>query len=275
MGLDGLLPLLEQSKSIIALQAALTDESLTESEKKKISGLLKEAESKFNSTGRKLIYWAFSSKDQFPNFSTIDEAVDSMMAAFVIYLDKESEEPLTNEAIRAAWPKLKEIAAKEGTRSPFRRKVEHFGPMIIGVAVFLIYFGVRGYFQLPTFDSLETRQELIYGYDAVHKAEFFDNAMNVHVRKGGWLKGILFWPIEPTDKEIAMGAEFLGLMDGVHAYGMEQKIFCDSANPNLANADWPTHLKYAELVVKHASASKEKNAINVIADAFIAEFPCL
>jgi hypothetical protein len=36
--------------------------------------------------------------------------------------------------------------------------------------------------------------------------------MDTRVRRGGWLKGILLWPIEPSETEIRGAAEFVGLV---------------------------------------------------------------
>lgn len=50
--------------------------------------------------------------------------------------------------------------------------------------------------------------------------------MNTHVRRGGWIKSIIFWPVEPTKKEINYASEFLWSTVDVYEYLLKENTLC-------------------------------------------------
>src|SRR3546814_4307505 len=58
----------------------------------------------------------------------------------------------------------------------------------------------------------------------------YDDFMHTEVRKGGWLKGIMFWPIEPSDAEMTAASEFAGLTLGAfHILRSNDQVCVDLA----------------------------------------------
>ena len=102
--------------------------------------------------------------------------------------------------------------AKEAAKSPRMRKAIKLAPLVAGALAVIAYFTVRLVSGTPVTESIETRAGLQQRAAAVEKVIRYDNWMSTRVRRGGWLKGVLLWPIEPTDAEINGAADFVGLV---------------------------------------------------------------
>src|SRR3546814_11661076 len=61
---------------------------------------------------------------------------------------------------------------------------------------------------------IASREGVVQRAAAMEKYVRYDDFMHTEVRKGGWLKGIMFWPIEPSDAEMTAASEFAGLTLG-------------------------------------------------------------
>jgi hypothetical protein len=64
-------------------------------------------------------------------------------------------------------------------------------------------------FKAPIISSanIETRGGMQQRAAAVEKALRYDDLVGTRVRRGGMFKGVMFWPIKPTDGEIGGAAE--------------------------------------------------------------------
>ena len=105
-------------------------------------------------------------------------------------------------------PKLR----KEAGRSPRMRKAIKASPWVLAAVIAAVYFAVRLLSGTPVDAPLETREGIEQRAAAAVKALRYDDLMHTHVRKGGFLKGIMLWPIEPTEQEVQGAAEFVGLV---------------------------------------------------------------
>lgn len=101
---------------------------------------------------------------------------------------------------------------KEADKDPRVRKAIKAAPFVAGALAVIIYLGVRLFSGTPVTASMETRDGILQRAAATEKVIRYDDWMGTRVRRGGWLKGILFWPIEPTEAEIEGAAEFVGLV---------------------------------------------------------------
>src|SRR3546814_20852323 len=83
------------------------------------------------------------------------------------------------------------------------------------VAVCVVaYFGLRLCIAVDVSAPIASREGVVQRAAAMEKYVRYDDFMHTEVRKGGWLKGIMFWPIEPSDAEMTAAAEFAGLTLG-------------------------------------------------------------
>lgn len=101
---------------------------------------------------------------------------------------------------------------KEAHKSPKTRRAIKAAPYVGGILAVAIYFGIALFSATPVSDPIETKAGLQQRAAAAKKAIRYDDFMGTRVRKGGWLKGILFWPIEPSESETQGAAEFFGLV---------------------------------------------------------------
>lgn len=100
---------------------------------------------------------------------------------------------------------------KELRRSPNTRKFFKYLPWVIaGVSVFA-YIATSFLALTPINHAIDTQAGIKERAAAVQKVIRYDYLMNTHVRKGGWIKGALFWPLEPTEYEIKGASEFAAL----------------------------------------------------------------
>jgi hypothetical protein len=79
--------------------------------------------------------------------------------------------------------------------------------------------------------------------------------MNTHVRKGGWLKGILFWPIEPTEDEIKGASEFAALAYEAQQVSVE-RFNCSTIARGDGNRPSPEELSYLAGVADYLRGTK-------------------
>lgn len=81
----------------------------------------------------------------------------------------------------------------------------------LGGAVAVTYFAVRFLSATPIESSLDTEKGIQQRAAAIEKVLWYDDLMDTRARRGGWIKGILFWPIKPTEQELSGAAEFASL----------------------------------------------------------------
>lgn len=114
---------------------------------------------------------------------------------------------------------------KEGRKKPWLRTAVRWTPAALAVAVAIAFFGIRFASAVDISQSLETRVGLEQRAAATKKVIRYDDWMSSRVRRGGWLKGILLWPIEPSETEIQGAQEFVALtLDGYAALSGEGEI---------------------------------------------------
>ena len=124
---------------------------------------------------------------------------------------RSSSDPAWHGAVDYASAQLVPYLRKEAAKSPTYRKAVKCVPYAAGAIALAIYFGVRLYYATPISEPIASKAGLIQRAAATGKALQYDDLMDTHVRKGGWLKGILFWPVEPTEGELKGASEFVAV----------------------------------------------------------------
>ena len=125
---------------------------------------------------------------------------------------RETADPSWYPAITYTEENLLPYLRKQAGMNPSLREAIKLFPYAAGAIVIVAYFTVRLMSATPVTESIETKEGLLQRADAVEKALRYDDWMDTRVRRGGFLKGLLLWPIEPTDGEIEGAAEFVGLV---------------------------------------------------------------
>src|SRR3546814_2242053 len=94
---------------------------------------------------------------------------------------------------------------KEAKKSPAYRKAMKMMPWVIAAVCVVAYFGLRLFSAVDVSAPIASREGVVQRAAAMEKYVRYDDFMHTEVRKGGWLKGIMFWPIEPSDAEMKIG----------------------------------------------------------------------
>jgi len=191
---------------------------------------------------------------------------------------KEVADPSWFPAIDDVSTRLIAIANRETSKSPARRRIEKNAPIFALVGCLLIYFGLKWFWLVDVSSSIETTKGVVERSAAFEKAIDYDDLMDTEVRKGGWLKGLLFWPAKPTEDEITSASEFVGAAREVYAYLKEQGAVCsaDFGTPyGLVGVDAVVTAKVALEHIKAPgkSESAESGAL-LLAAAFVERMPC-
>ena len=103
--------------------------------------------------------------------------------------------------------------------------------------------------------------------------------MDTRVRRGGWLKGILFWPVEPTEEEIEYASEFLWATVNVYDYLNNENALCNAnLYHNSDDDNYKDEIAIAQIVIDYINNTKnvssEEDGLLLIAEAYTNKFPC-
>lgn len=168
----------------------------------------------------------------------------------------------------------KEVETTDETNEESTGELKKILAVIVAVAI--VYFGIRWYYLVPTSNEIAMNSHAISAYNSIKKIENYDSAMGTRVRRGRWAKSIFWWPIKPTEKEIAFGGKFMSLIVNIYETGRERGIFCDSAiSGSLFDVDLDTIIGYVHDVGNYIILeSPDRSAINTIADALHSKYAC-
>lgn len=156
-------------------------------------------------------------------WSGIPDVVASELNEFEANAD-----PSWHPAIGYTRDNLLPHLTKEAGRRPWMRDVIRWTPAALGAVAVVAYFGIRLTSGTEVTAPLETQLGLQQRASAAEKVIRYDGWMGTHVRRGGWAKGILFWPIEPSDAEIAGAGEFVSLtLEGYDVLTQREEICGD------------------------------------------------
>ena len=125
---------------------------------------------------------------------------------------REQADPSWHPALDYTQENLLPYVEKEARKSPSMRKVQRAAPYVAAAIALVTYFGVALFSGTPVTDPIETRAGIVQRAAAAEKVIRYDNWMGTKVRRGGWIKGLLLWPIEPDAYEIKGAGEFVSLV---------------------------------------------------------------
>jgi hypothetical protein len=156
---------------------------------------------------------------------------------------REKCDPSWIPAVDYVSEKLLPYLHKEAGRDPRLRKVIKALPWLLGGVALVAYFSISFFSATPINHALETKEGIQERAAAIEKLLQYDDWMDTHVRKGGWLKGILLWPIEPTEAEIKGASEFASLAHEAHRISVAQ-FNCSALDPGYGDKPSTGELKY-------------------------------
>ena len=128
-------------------------------------------------------------------------------------------------AIQYMRDNLLPFLTKEANRSPLVRDIIKWTPAALGIVAAIAYFSIRVTSGVDITDPIDSKIGLVQRAAAAEKVIRYDEWMGTHVRRGGWLKGIMLWPIEPNEAEIKGAGEFVSAaLDGYDVLAQRGQI---------------------------------------------------
>ncbi|MDZ7735173.1 MAG: hypothetical protein U5P41_02760 [Gammaproteobacteria bacterium] len=93
------------------------------------------------------------------------------------------------------------------------------------------------------------------------------------------MKGILFWPAEPTEEEIEYASEFLWTAVDVYDYLSEEGALCNANLAHNANDEnYEDEIAIAQIAIDYINRSQNVSSAEsgplLIAGAYANKFPC-
>lgn len=125
---------------------------------------------------------------------------------------REGADPSWYPAIDYTHQNLMPFLTKEAAKSPRLRKALKAAPFVAAGLGLIAYFGIAIFSATPITQPIETPEGIKQRAAAAEKVIRYDDWMQTRVRRGGWLKGLMLWPIEPSKDEIEGAGEFVGLV---------------------------------------------------------------
>lgn len=191
---------------------------------------------------------------------------------------KTSADASWHSAIDDVKKRLINLADIEAKKSPIRRKIEKNAVGILIVLVVAIVLSLKWHWLIEVDEPIEASTGVVQRAKVLEKVLEYDHSMGVFVRRGGWLKGIIYWPIEPTDDEIKHASEFLWSVVGVYDYMQKESLLCGSQlHHDSSDKDIKDEVVIAQVVIddlKTADPKSEKNGALLVANSFMKKFPC-
>lgn len=148
---------------------------------------------------------------------------------------KEAADESWHVAIEDVKNRLSKLADKESKKSPTRRKIEKNGWWIAIVVTGITMVSLKWYWLIDVNEPMDSTAGVVQRAETLEKLLDYNDSMDTSVRRGGWLKSILFWPAEPTEQEIEYASEFLWTTVDVYDYLSEEGALCNASLTHNAN----------------------------------------
>jgi len=214
---------------------------------------------------------------------TVDawESEASLSAFLVEELNtlKEASDESWHDAIEGVKERLSKLADKESSKSPARRKIDKNGWWITIFVIGITVVSLKWHWLINVTESADTPSGIAQRAAALEKILDYDDLMGAGVRRGSWLKGLLFWPAKPTEEETRYAAEFMWTAIDVYDYLQKENALCDV---NLYSEKDKKIRKY-EIAIAQIAVDYINNTQNfstaesgslLLTSAYISKFPC-
>tara|TARA_B110000977_G_scaffold163729_1_gene209812 strand:+ start:109 stop:927 length:819 start_codon:yes stop_codon:yes gene_type:complete len=192
---------------------------------------------------------------------------------------KEAADESWHVAIEDVKKRLSKLAKKESSKSPTRRKVEKNGWWITILAIGIIMVSLKWYWLIDVNEPIDAPSGVAQRAATLEKLLDYDDLMDHRVRRGGWLKGILFWSAEPTKEEIEHASEFLWATVEIYDYLQKENILCNASLSHNANDEnYKDEIAIAQVAIDYINntqnISTAKSGPLLLAGAYTSKFPC-
>ena len=131
-----------------------------------------------------------------------------------------------NDSVEVVREDVRERIRSEGRKSPTLRRIVRWTPVALLVLAIAAYFGVRVYNGLTIDQPIQSVAGVQQRAAAAQKVIRYDNWHGGGGGRGGFLMGIVLWPIEPTEAEVGAATEFVSVIIGIHGRLEQEGVVC-------------------------------------------------
>lgn len=181
-----------------------------------------------------------------------------------------------NAAVETAREELRQRIHGEAKKSPRLRRAIRWAPAALLVALGLVYFGVRLFSGVTLDQPLETVAGFQQRAAAAERVIRYDGWMATDTRRGGWVKALLLWPIEPSGEEVEAATEFVSVVLGAYQQMQADGALCGALpDPDSgASEELVTLVSEVAASVRAAQADAPAQLVPAIENPIKARFPC-
>lgn len=206
------------------------------------------------------------------NWPELVDSVEQDIDAFEAAADES-----WNDAIQYTRDNLMPYLKKEARKPPLLRTAIKRLPLALGVIAAIIYFGIKLTSGIDVSGPIDSKLGIQQRADAAEKVIQYDDWMGTHVRRGGWLKGILLWPIEPSEAEIKAASEFVSLaLDGYDVLTQRSEI-CGTLTGGAGGKISDGQIKFVDEIseeIQSGNLNWQEPPVMTVLQPIKEKFPC-
>jgi hypothetical protein len=263
--LDDLLGLAAEIMELDALEASLGKGSEWKAAKKRYEARVEQ----FNSKRKDYVDTVLVKGD---DWSVIPDAVAADLDNIGASADA-SWQP----AVQYTKENLIPFITKEAGKSPLTRDIIKWSPVVLAAVGAIAYFGIRFTSGVDVSAPLETKLGLQQRAVAAEKVIQYDDWMGTHVRRGGWIKGLLFWPIEPSESEVKAASEFVSVALEGYDVLTQQSAICGNLMGGSGDQLSGGQIKFVDEIaekIQEANLSWQEPPVMTVLQPIKEKFPC-
>ena len=207
-----------------------------------------------------------------------DKSLSSFLASDLDAIKSAADESW-HVAIDDVKVRLDKLARREGRKSRTRRKFEKNLWWITIAVVVITAVSLKWYWLVEVSEPIESAAGIVQRAGALEKLLDYEDLVNTRVRRGGWLKEVLFWPAEATEEEVTYASEFLWAAVEVYDYLVSEGTLCnlylshDSGDENYKN-----EIAIAQIAIDYINHSQNISGLEsgplLISNSYTSKFPC-
>lgn len=194
------------------------------------------------------------------------------------FKQQQDEPAIRDVADMIAAGLLRDFTAIASPPKALKERLKTYAVVAAIIAAVGGYFGTRAYAAVNVDHAIETSEGLSEHASAWRKVARYDNWASTRVRRGGMFKGVLLWPIEPTDEEMGYAADFANLAVGILYRGEELGFVCgapasyDSTTFSDEEIDFISDA--AEWLPGHIPTAEDTDPLDALGDFAMSRYPC-
>lgn len=253
-------PMLAAADQLAAFQGFLDTQGIK---------LRNEAQARFNDQVKKFVFEIMRNEDDVESLiSSVNFDIDQFVSA------NSGIEDFSTALIRNSVISRIE---KDSRRPAWLRQTIRWAPIAAGIGVVAIYFSIIFMSVLDLSAPDDTKLGIQQRAAAAEKVIRYDEWMHANVRRGGFLKGILLWPIEPSGAEIRAASEFASTTLSGYEFLNQRREICGTLVSSDGERLSQEQVRFVSDIadrIQQSGLNWQTPPVMTILDQIRGKFPC-